>query len=409
MLKNHYYTLILLLIGIVSLGQTATISGTIKDEEGITIPDVQIAVLENALIATSTDINGRYTLMVPANKDITVSIYNISYVQVNQKYNLKDGEKITYNPRLAAKNTIGVVDIVSENRTTEITRIDPKNIFYIPSPSGNIEDIIKTQIGVSSNNELTSGYSVRGGNFDENLVYVNDIEVYRPFLARSGQQEGLSFANPDMVSNINFSAGGFEAKYGDKMSSVLDITYKKPLKFAGTVSGSLLGGSLHLQGVSKNRVVAWSLGSRYKSNAYLLKSMDTKGEYRPRFYDVQTFITFTLNEKWSVEFLGNVANNQYLVIPANRETTFGTVNNAVKLSIYFDGQELTQYTTMMGGLSTTFKPNSKTKLKLITSAYKANEEENYTVQGQYYIDQLEADFGKDNFGQVAFNRVSVLF
>jgi hypothetical protein len=403
-LKNQYYTFILLLIGIVSLGQTATISGIIKDEDGITIPDVQIAILENASLFTSTDINGRYTLTVPANKDITLSIYNISYIQVNQKYNLKNGEKITYNPRLAAKNTIGVVDIVSENRTTEITRIDPKNIFYIPSPSGNIEDIIKTQIGVSSNNELTSGYSVRGGNFDENLVYVNDIEVYRPFLARSGQQEGLSFANPDMVSNINFSAGGFEAKYGDKMSSVLDITYKKPLKFAGTISGSLLGGSLHLQGVSKNRIVAWSLGSRYKSNAYLLKSMDTRGEYRPRFYDVQTFITFTLNEKWSVEFLGNVANNQYLVIPANRETTFGTVNNAVKLSIYFDGQELTQYTTMMGGLSTTFKPNSKTKLKLITSAYKANEEEKYTVQGQYYIDQLEADFGKDNFGQVAFNR-----
>jgi hypothetical protein len=403
-LKNQYYTFILLLIGIVSLGQTATISGIIKDEDGITIPDVQIAILENASLFTSTDINGRYILTVPANKDITLSIYNISYIQVNQKYNLKNGEKITYNPRLAAKNTIGVVDIVSENRTTEITRIDPKNIFYIPSPSGNIEDIIKTQIGVSSNNELTSGYSVRGGNFDENLVYVNDIEVYRPFLARSGQQEGLSFANPDMVSNINFSAGGFEAKYGDKMSSVLDITYKKPLKFAGTISGSLLGGSLHLQGVSKNRIAAWSLGSRYKSNAYLLKSMDTRGEYRPRFYDVQTFITFTLNEKWSVEFLGNVANNQYLVIPANRETTFGTVNNAVKLSIYFDGQELTQYTTMMGGLSTTFKPNSKTKLKLITSAYKANEEEKYTVQGQYYIDQLEADFGKDNFGQVAFNR-----
>ena len=404
MLKNHYYTFILLLIGIVSLGQTATISGTIKDDEGITIPDVQIAILENGSIATSSDINGYYTLTVPANKDITLSIYNISYKQINQKYKLKDGEKITYSPRLAAKNTMGVVDIVSENRNTEVTRIDPKNIFFIPSPSGNIEDIIKTQIGVSSNNELTSGYSVRGGNFDENLVYVNDIEVYRPFLARSGQQEGLSFANPDMVSNINFSAGGFEAKYGDKMSSVLDITYKKPLKFAGTVSGSLLGGSLHLQGVSKNRVVAWSLGSRYKSNAYLLKSMDTKGEYRPRFYDVQSFITFTLNEKWSIEFLGNVANNQYLVIPANRETTFGTVNNAVKLSIYFDGQELTQYTTMMGGLSTTFKPNSKTKLKLITSAYKANEEEKYTVQGQYYIDQLEADFGKDNFGQVAFNR-----
>ncbi len=404
MLQKHIYTIILFLIGTLCFGQTATISGTIKDEDGFGIPEVQIAVLENGSINTVSDMNGKFSIAIPADKEITLSIYNISYNQTNKKFNLKSGEKEIYNPRLSSKNNIEQVDIVSENRSTEITRINPKNIFYIPSPSGNIEDIIKTQIGVSSNNELSSGYSVRGGNFDENLVYVNDIEVYRPFLARSGQQEGLSFANPDMVSNINFSAGGFEAKYGDKMSSVLDITYKKPLKFAGTVSGGFLGGSLHLQGVSKNRVLAWSIGSRYRSNAYLLKSMDTKGEYRPRFYDVQTFLTFTLNEKWSIEFLGNVANNQYLVIPANRETTFGTVNNAVKLSIFFDGQELMQYNTMMGGLSTTFKPNSRTKLKLITSAYKAKEEEKYTVQGQYYIDQLEADFGKDNFGQVAFNR-----
>jgi hypothetical protein len=404
-LQKHYYTILLFLIGVITFGQTATISGIIKDDDGVSIPGMQIAILEDASKATTSDANGHYTLTVPADKDVTLSIYNISYIQVSQKFKLKTDEKIIFSPRLVPKNNITAVNVVYEkNRNQEVTRIDPKNIFYIPSPSGNIEDIIKTQIGVSSNNELTSGYSVRGGNFDENLVYVNDIEVYRPFLARSGQQEGLSFANPDMVSNINFSAGGFEAKYGDKMSSVLDITYKKPLKFAGTVSGSLLGGSLHLQGVSKNRVFAWSIGSRYKSNAYLLKTMDTKGEYRPRFYDVQTFLTFTLNEKWSIEFLGNVANNQYLVIPANRETTFGTVNNAIKLKIFFDGQELTQYTTMMGGLSTTFKPNSRTKLKLITSAYNAQEEEKYTVQGQYYIDQLEADFGKDNFGQVAFNR-----
>ncbi|MCD6017914.1 MAG: hypothetical protein K0S53_1035 [Bacteroidetes bacterium] len=404
MLQKHIYTYILFLIGLITVGQTATISGTIRDDEGISIPGVQVAVLEDGSKLTVSDTNGHYSLNVPSDKEITLSIYNISYKQINQKFKLKAGESKTFNPRLAVKNNIGEVNVISENRNQEIVRIDPKNIFYIPSPSGNIEDIIKTQIGVSSNNELSSGYSVRGGNFDENLVYVNDIEVYRPFLARSGQQEGLSFANPDMVSNINFSAGGFEAKYGDKMSSVLDITYKKPLKFSGTVSGGFLGGSLHLQGVSKNRVIAWSLGSRYKSNAYLLKGMDTKGEYRPRFYDVQSFITFTLNEKWSIEFLGNVSNNQYLVIPANRETTFGTVNNAVKLSIYFDGQELTQYTTVMGGLSTIYKPNNRTKLKLITSAYKAQEEEKFTVQGQYYIDQLEADFGKDNFGQVAFNR-----
>ncbi|MBK8365923.1 MAG: carboxypeptidase regulatory-like domain-containing protein [Bacteroidetes bacterium] len=405
MLQKHVYTFILFLIGVICFGQTATISGTIKDDDGVSIPDVQIAILEDGSINTNSDANGKYTLTVPADKDITLSVYSISYKQVNQKFKLKAGEQKNYSPRLATKNNFEIVDVVYEkNRAVEMQSINPKNFIYIPGVSQNIEELIKTQIGVSSNNELSSGYSVRGGNFDENLVYVNDIEVYRPFLARSGQQEGLSFANPDMVSNINFSAGGFEAKYGDKMSSVLDITYKKPLKFAGTVSGSLLGGSLHLQGVSKNRVIAWSLGSRYKSNTYLLKSMDTKGEYRPRFYDVQSFITFTLNEKWSIEFLGNVANNQYLVIPANRETTFGTVNNAVKLTIYFDGRELTQYTTMMGGLSTTFKPNAKTKLKLIASAYNAKEEENYTVQGQYYIDQLEADFGKDNFGQVAFNR-----
>jgi hypothetical protein len=402
--QTYSYILLLIFLTCVSFAQTGTLSGIIKDEEGVGIPDVQIRVLEDAKSNTTTDLNGHYTLTVESGKEMTISVYNISYKTINQKFKLKEGDKITYSPKMLAKHTIGVIDVVSENRSQEVSRIDPKNIFYIPSASGNIEDIIKTQIGVSSNNELSSGYSVRGGNFDENLVYVNDIEVYRPFLVRSGQQEGLSFANPDMVSNINFSAGGFEAKYGDKLSSVLDITYKKPLKFEGTVSGSLLGGGMHLQGVSKNRVLAWSIGSRYKSNTYLLKGMDTKGEYRPRFYDIQTFLTFSLNEKWSIEFLGNVANNQYLVIPANRETTFGTVNNAVRLSVYFDGRELMQYATIMGGMSTTYKPNSKTKLKLITSAYQANEEEKYTVQGQYFVDQLEADFGKDNFGQVAFNR-----
>ena len=404
MLQKFYYTVIFCCLAFLLKAQTATISGMVKDDEANPIADVQIAILEDGSITTSTDTKGFYSLTVPAGKEITLSFFNMSYKQLSKKFTLKAGETVNFNTRLEFRNTITQVDVVSENRNTEITRIDPKTIFYIPSPSGNLEDIIKTQIGVSSNNELSSGYSVRGGNFDENLVYVNDIEVYRPFLARSGQQEGLSFANPDMVSNINFSAGGFEAKYGDKMSSVLDITYKKPLKFGGTVSGSLLGGNVHLQGVSKNRLFAWSVGSRYKSNSYLLKSLDTKGEYRPRFYDVQTFLTFTLNEKWSIEFLGNVANNQYLVIPANRETTFGTVNNAVKLSIYFDGREIMQYNTMLGGLSTTFKPNAKTKLKLITSAYKAKEEEKYTVQGQYYIDQLEADFGSSSFGQVAFNR-----
>ncbi len=235
-------------------------------------------------------------------------------------------------------------------------------------------------------------------------MYVNDIEVYRPFLVRSGQQEGFSFANPNMVQSINFQAGGFEARYGDKLSSVLDITYRKPLKFAGNASASFLGGNVQLEGISKNRLIAWSVGSRYRTNAYLLKSLDTKGEYRPSAFDLQSFLTFDVNPKLKIEFLGNIANNKYLVIPTNRETNFGTVNNALRFTVYFDGQELMQYTTFMGGLSTTYRPDSKTKLKFITSAYRANEQEVYTVQGQYYIDQLEADLSKPNFGQKAFNR-----
>lgn len=405
LLRRVVYTLLIAGSAFLASAQTATISGTVKDEDGNGIPYTQVAMQEDGSKNTNTDDKGRYVLEVPADQNITISFYNISYIQFNKRINLKPGEMLSLSPQLVTRNIIGQVDVIIEkNRNVEMTTIDPRNVFAIPNPNGGIEGIIKTQIGVSSNNELSSGYSVRGGNFDENLVYVNDIEVYRPFLARSGQQEGLSFANPDMVSNINFSAGGFEARYGDKMSSVLDITYRKPLKFGGTVSGSLLGGSLHLEGVSKSRVVAWSIGSRYKSNSYILKGLDTKGEYRPRFYDVQTFLTFTLNQKWSIEFLGNVSNNQYLVIPANRETTFGTIKDAVKFTVYFDGREVTQYNTYMGGLSTTFRPNRRTKLKLITSAYNTKEEENFTVQGQYYIDQLEADFSKETFGQVAFNR-----
>ncbi len=331
--------------------------------------------------------------------------FSVNFTTLNYTVNAAPGEIIKYSPTLKFKGTLTVVEVTdNKTRKEEVVRLDPLIFNQLPSPTGNIEDIIKTQMGVSSNNELSSGYSVRGGNFDENLVYVNDIEVYRPFLVRSGQQEGLSFANPNMVQNINFSAGGFEARYGDKLSSVLDITYRKPLKFGGSASGSFLGGNMQLEGVSNNRLVAWSIGARYRTNSYLLKSLDTRGEYRPSALDVQTFLTFDVNPKVKIEFLGNVASNRYLVIPSSRQTNFGTVNNALRLTIYFDGQELMQYTTFMGGLSGTYRPNSKTKLKLITSAYHAKEEEIYTVQGQYYIDQLEADFGKETFGQVAYNR-----
>lgn len=386
-------------------GQTATIKGTLRGADKDPLEGIQITVIEDVKRTTLSDAQGNYSLEVPANREVTVTFYNINFRQLNQKINLKEGEVFSFSPVISFKNQIAEVEIVSEdNRTVEMNRIDPKLIYQLPTAGGNLEDIIKTQMGVASNNELSSGYSVRGGNFDENLIYVNDIEVYRPFLVRSGQQEGLSFANPDMVSNINFSAGGFEAKYGDKMSSVLDITYRKPTKFAGSANGSLLGGAVHLEGITKNRLLSWSIGSRYKTNTYLLKTLDTKGEYKPRFYDVQSFLTFNINPKWSVEWLTNLSNNKYLVQPTDRETTFGTVNNAVSFKVYFDGQEVMQYNTLMSGVSTTFKPNNSLKLKFIASGYTTNEQEIYTVQGQYYIDQLEADLGNSNFGQVAYNR-----
>lgn len=385
--------------------QTATLKGTLKDGEGNVIENASIGIKEDSKYSTFSNEKGAYELTVPASRSITVVFNSINHNTYSKVLNLKEGELFSFSPTLKFKNElIGIEVVDNKTRAEEIVHINSKNFYQLPTPTGNIEDIIKTQIGVSSNNELSSGYSVRGGNYDENLIYVNDIEVYRPFLVRSGQQEGLSFANPYMVQNINFSAGGFEAKYGDKMSSVLDITYRKPLKFGGNASGSLLGGNFQVEDISKNRLVAWSLGARYRTNSYLLKTLDTKGEYRPSALDVQTFITMDVNPKVKIELLGNISSNKYLVIPSSRQTNFGTVNNALRLTIYFDGQELMQYETYMAGVSTTYRPNKSLKLKFISSAYRANERELYTVQGQYYIDQLEADLSKPNFGQVAYNR-----
>ncbi len=215
-----------------------------------------------------------------------------------------------------------------------------KLVRIMPSANRSVEALIKTYPGVSSNNELSSQYSVRGGNYDENLIYVNDIEVFRPLLIRSGEQEGLSFINPDLVSTVQFSSGGFDAKYGDKMSSVLDIRYKRPTAFAGSVSLDLLGVSAHLEGASKNQKLKGLIGVRQKSNQYLLDALPTEGDYRPSFTDVQTFLSYTLNDRWELDFLGNVALNKYLLIPSSRRTNFGTRDNPLGLYIQFQGQEI---------------------------------------------------------------------
>jgi hypothetical protein len=385
--------------------QTARVNGNITGKNGEPLEKVAIGLKEDPRISSFTDSKGDFSLEIPAGKPVTLMLYEISYISITQTLQAKEGEEVSFSFSMKMKNELSTVEVTdTKTRAEEVLVLDPKVFTQLPSPTGNIEDLVKTQLGVSSSNELTSGYSVRGGNFDENLVYVNDIEVYRPFLVRSGQQEGLSFANPSMVQNMVFSAGGFEAKYGDKMSSVLDITYRKPLKFGGNASASLLGGNFQMEGVTPKRLLSWNVGARYRTNIYLLKTLDTDGEYRPSSGDAQAFLTFDLNPRFKIEYLGTFAYNRYLVIPSTRQTDFGTVKDALRLTMYFDGQELMQYTTFMSGISATYRPNARTRLKLISSAYRSNEQELYTVQGQYWIDQLEADLGKPNFGQVAFNR-----
>lgn len=379
---------------------TATVYGRITDTDNEPIEDISISILGGTQSPVFSDKRGEYSINIPADKDVTIVFYSMSHTREQRTLNLKPNEKKQLNQSLKFKNLLVETEVTDHNRSTEITRLDPINISHLPSSSGDFNAILFTLPGVSSRNELSSSYSVRGGNFDENLVYVNGVEVYRPFLIRSGQQEGLSFINGDMVSSVLFSAGGFEAKYGDKMSSVLDVQYRKPYKFAGTVSGSLLGGNLELEGISKSHRFTWMVGSRYKSTKYLLGSLDTKGDYKPSFTDVQAYLTYALTTNWELDFLGNYANNKYQIIPQDRETDFGTLNQALRLKIYFDGQEVDQFTTMMGALSAVYRSNNeKLNLKFIGSAFKDKESEAYDIQGQYYIADLETDFGKATFGQ----------
>tara|TARA_B100001142_G_C14344155_1_gene659225 strand:- start:2820 stop:5021 length:2202 start_codon:yes stop_codon:yes gene_type:complete len=305
-------------------------------------------------------------------------------------------------PQSFIKNEIIVED--KQNRKKTLTRIKPKHATIIPNSSGGVEALIKTLPGVSSANELSSQYSVRGGNFDENLVYIDNIEIYRPFLIRSGQQEGLSFINPDLVGNIIFSAGGFDAKYGDKMSSVLDIKYKKPNKFKASLNTSLLGGSAHFEGISKNNKLSFMTGIRRKSTQYILNSLDTDADYKPIFSDFQSYLKYKINNKWDISFLANISCNTYNMIPENRDTEFGTLNEALKLTIFFDGQEIDKYKTYFGALKSSHILNDKIKLDFISSAFRTIEEEKFDIMGQYWLYQLDNSLGSDNFGDVKYDR-----
>ena len=393
-----------LLLSVLGYGQT--ISGLITDEENNILSAVNISVLGKSIGVISED-DGLYSFTIPANRSVVIGYsfigYHIEKIRIPM---LKKGQTYTLNIQLQSSSTLldDVIVTDQKSRKKSFSRIKPKHVSVLPGNSGGIEAILKTLPGVSSANELSSQYSVRGGNFDENLVYVNGIEVYRPFLVRSGQQEGLSFVNTDMVGSIQFSAGGFEAKYGDKMSSVLDITYKRPRETAASSQLSMLGGSGHIEGTNKNGRLSHLIGARHKTSKYLFNAMDTKADYTPKFSDLQAFINYELNTDWQISFLGNISKNEYTMIPENRDTDFGTINEALKLRIYFEGQEVDKYETYFGALSTTYQPSTELNLQFTTSAFQTFEQENFDILGEYWLYQLENNLGSDEFGDVAFDR-----
>jgi hypothetical protein len=403
---NTYKSLLFFLLFCcqLSFAQNARIKGVILSENGEAISEVNVTAADKS---TKTNENGFYQLVVPANKKIQVVFTHITLKKYTVSLELKPNEDYEFNPQLSDKaESLGEVTVTAGNRKRiqGITVIEPEVIRKIPGANAGIENIIKTLPGVNSNNELSTQYSVRGGNYDENLVYVNEVEIYRPFLIRSGQQEGLSFTNTDLVQNVDFSAGGFQAKYGDKLSSVLDISYRKPTRFGLATEASFLGGSVAVDAVSKNKKWSGLAGLRYRDNSLLVNSQETSTNFRPTFADVQTNINFSPSAKWQFSFLGNVAQNKYNYQPLIRQTNFGTLSDPIALLIFYEGQEKDKYETYFGALKTTYNASDNFTLKLIGSAYHTLEQEYFDIDAAYALGEIDSNIGSETFGDVTYSR-----
>jgi hypothetical protein len=383
----------------------ATLTGKVTGLDGQPLELVNVA-LRDYPIGTTTNRKGEYLLRIPAKKEISVLYSLIGYTAEERKFNAQAEERITSDVVLMVSNQEIEEIKITENRKNagNLMKIDTKMLDNIPTVGGNVvEALIKTLPGVSSNNELSSQYSVRGGNFDENLVYVNDIEIYRPFLIRSGQQEGLSFINSDLVSSIEFSAGGFNAKYGDKMSSVLDIKYRRPSGFRASASMSMLGFTAHAEDLALKGKLSYIAGIRYKTSRYLLGTLDEQGDYNPKFTDFQSQVTWQAGEHSDLSFLSNIARNVYNFVPQTRETTFGTWSTPLNTKIYFEGSEKDSYMTYLGALSANIHPNNNLNFKFIASAYSASEAETFDILGEYYLNELERNMSLEEFGDSVLN------
>ena len=397
------FMLFMLMTSMIAYAQTFTLRGKVSDEHGNALELASVSCLQQGK-ATMTNLKGEFSMKLFSADSVVVSFSMVGY---------KTRTRVLRSPRttqtlqvsLQPMDELGEVVVTQRRRqTTQVEQLDLNNVKHSPSTSGNaVEELIQQQAGVSTHNELSSQYNVRGGSFDENSVYINNVEVYRPLLIRSGQQEGLSVINSDMVERVAFSTGGFPAKYGDKMSSALDITYKRPTRFEASAMGSLLGGSAYL-GMStppspgqREGKFAMTHGIRYKTNRYLLGSLETKGEYDPNFLDYQTYMTYSPNNRWTLDLLGNISENHYNFSPTDRETSFGAMTNVKSFRVYFDGQEKDIFRTLFGTASITRHfgqheegQQAPTELKLLYSAFHTKEQEAYDIQGQYWLDDTQS-------------------
>lgn len=394
MRRLHTILFIILCCCINAAAQTFVLGGRVLDKDENPIELASVSCIRQGK-ATMTNMKGEFSIELNSEDSVVVRFSMIGYKTKTRILKRPRGKQTIQIQLFEDETALDEVYITERRRqTTGTEQLDIKGMKLAPSASGNaVEELIQQQAGVSTHSELSSQYNVRGGAFDENSVYINNVEVFRPFLVRSGQQEGLSIINPDMVGAIGFSTGGYDAKYGDKMSSALDITYKRPEKFEANIMASLLGASGYI-GFS-NKKIAWANGIRYKTTRTLLGSLQTKGEYDPDFIDYQTYLSITPNKRWLIDFIGNISQSRYNFKPTDRETSFGTQDNVKSFKVYFDGQERDLFRTYFGTFTIKRIISDATQFSLIGSAFSTNEQETYDIQGQYWLTQTETS---DNLG-----------
>lgn len=387
-MKKLFFFIIFVFIPVCMIAQTFTLKGKVIDEEGKPVEFASVSCVAQGK-ATVTSLKGEYNLTLHSADSVVIRYSMLGYHTKKRVLIKPRGTQTLQVVLYASSNTLDEVNVQGQKiQSGQLEDLNTKALKHTPSTTGNaVEELLQSQAGVSTHSELSSQYNVRGGSFDENSVYINNVEVFRPFLVRSGQQEGLSIINPDMVGNIGFSTGGYAARYGDKMSSALDITYRRPKRFEASVDASLLGAGAYI-GFS-NKKFAWSNGIRYKTNRYLLGTFDTNGEYDPNFLDYQTYLNWRPNSRWSFDIIGDISDNHYNFTPKDRETKFGTLEDVKSFKVYFGGKEKDLFRTYFGSMNITRHYGDSTSVSLIASAFKTDEKERYDITGQYWLNQTE--------------------